>query len=92
MTLDSIEMKHNALVWEVVGIAFVFLVGSLLHFVFEWSGESRIVGLFASVNESVWEHFKQGFWPVCIWGAIDVRLPAQNRPIIFLQPKPPLFI
>ena len=71
MTLDSIEMKHNVLVWELVGIAFVFLVGSLLHFVFEWSGESRIVGLFASVNESVWEHFKQGFWPVCIWGAIE---------------------
>ncbi|MDD5701950.1 MAG: DUF6512 family protein [Dehalococcoidales bacterium] len=59
------------LVWELVGIAFVFLVGALLHFVFEWSGESRIAGLFASVNESVWEHFKQGFWPMCIYGAIE---------------------
>lgn len=64
-------MKNSVLVWELVGIAFVFLVGALLHFVFEWSGESRIAGLFASVNESVWEHFKQGFWPMCIYGAIE---------------------
>jgi hypothetical protein len=41
--------------------------------VFEWSGESRIVGLFASVNESVWEHFKQGFWPMCLYAAIEYR-------------------
>jgi hypothetical protein len=49
------------------------LLGALLHFVFEWSGESRIVGLFASVNESVWEHFKQGFWPMCLYAAIEYR-------------------
>ncbi len=64
-------MKKNILRWEVFGIIFVFLVGALLHFVFEWSGGSRIVGAFASVNESVWEHFKQGFWPMCIWAAIE---------------------
>ena len=58
-------MKKYVLKWELSGIAFVFLLGALLHFVFECSVESRIVGLFASVNESVWEHFKQGFWPMC---------------------------
>ena len=60
--------------WEVAGIAFVFLLGALLHFVFEWSGESRIVAAIASVNESVWEHFKQGFWPMCLWAAIEYRV------------------
>ena len=54
-------------------MVFVFLIGALLHFVFEWSGESVIVGLFASVNESVWEHFKQGFWPMCLYAAIEYR-------------------
>jgi len=66
-------MKNNVLKWEIFGIIFVFLVGALLHFVFEWSGESRIVGAIASVNESVWEHFKQGFWPMCLWSAIEYR-------------------
>ena len=64
-------MRKYVLKWEVSGILFVFLLGALLHFLFEWSGESRIVGLFASVNESVWEHFKQGFWPMCIYAAIE---------------------
>jgi len=66
-------MKKYVLKWEVSGILFVFLLGALLHFLFEWSGESRIVGLFASVNESVWEHFKQGFWPMCLFAAIEYR-------------------
>jgi hypothetical protein len=64
-------MKKYVLKWELSGIVFVFLIGALLHFLFEWSGESRIVGTFASVNESVWEHFKQGFWPMCLFAAIE---------------------
>ena len=66
-------MKKYILKWELSGIVFVFLLGALLHFLFEWSGESKIVGAFASVNESVWEHFKQGFWPMCLYASIEYR-------------------
>jgi hypothetical protein len=66
-------MKRSILKWELFGIIFVFLLGALLHFVFEWSGEVNIVGVIASVNESVWEHFKQGFWPMCLYAAIEYR-------------------
>ncbi|MFC2056704.1 DUF6512 family protein [Chloroflexota bacterium] len=66
-------MKKSILKWELFGVIFVFLLGALLHFVFEWSGESKLVGLIASVNESVWEHFKQGFWPMCLYAAIEYR-------------------
>ena len=79
-------MRKYALKWELSGIAFVFLLGALLHFVFEWSGESRIVGLFASVNESVWEHFKQGFWPMCLYAAIEYRF-LRGRIYNFLTAK-----
>ena len=74
-------MKKRVLIWELGGIVFVFLLGALLHFLFEWSGESWIVGAFASVNESVWEHFKQGFWPMCLYAVIEygfVREQANN--------------
>ncbi|MFC2034491.1 DUF6512 family protein [Chloroflexota bacterium] len=67
-------MKETVLKWELSGIIFVFILGALLHFVFEWSGESKIIGLIASVNESVWEHFKQGFWPMCLYAVIEYRL------------------
>lgn len=66
-------MKRDIIYWEFGGIFFIFLVGALLHFLFEWSGESRLVGAFASVNESVWEHFKQGFWPLIIYSIIEYR-------------------
>ena len=66
-------MKKYVLKWELWGVAFVFLLGALLHFVFEWSGESRTVALFAPVNESVWEHFKLGFWPMCLYAAVEYR-------------------
>ena len=79
-------MRKYVLKWEISGIVFVFLLGALLHFVFEWSGESRIVGLFASVNESVWEHFKQGFWPMCLYAAIEYRF-LRGRISNFLTAK-----
>ena len=67
-------MKRSILRWELLGIAFVFFLGALLHFVFELSGESKIVGLFGSVNESVWEHFKLGYWPMLLYAAIEYPL------------------
>jgi hypothetical protein len=74
-------VKKYVLKWEVSGIIFIFFLGALLHFVFEWSGESAIVGAIASVNESVWEHFKQGFWPMCLFAAVEysfIRLHVNN--------------
>jgi len=79
-------VRKYVLKWEISGIVFVFLLGALLHFVFEWSDESRIVGLFASVNESVWEHFKQGFWPMCLYAAIEYRF-LRGRVNNFLTAK-----
>ncbi len=66
-------MKNRVLRWELSGIIFVFRIGALLHVVFVCSVESRIIGSIASVNESVWEHFKQGFWPMCLFAGIEYR-------------------
>ena len=77
-TADRRHMKKPVLKWELFGIVFVFLLGALLHFLFEWSGASKIVGAIASVNESVWEHFKQGFWPMCLYAAIEYRFIRAN--------------
>jgi hypothetical protein len=53
--------------FELVGMVFIILLGSMLHFTFEWSGNQPIVGVFSAVNESVWEHLKIAFWPALLY-------------------------
>jgi hypothetical protein len=67
-------MKHLTLKWELIGIAVIFLLGSALHFTFEWSGEWTPVGVIAAVNESVFEHLKLTFWPTILYAAITYKL------------------
>ena len=57
-----------------------------MHFLFEWSGESRIIGAFFSINESLWEHFKQGFWPMFLYALIEYRF-VRNYTNNFLTAK-----
>jgi len=57
--------------WELGGIAFIVVLGSLLHFAFEWSGGAIPVASIAAVNESVWEHLKLGFWPALVYAALE---------------------
>ena len=46
------------------------LLGSALHFVFALLWKFPAAGVFAAVNESVWEHMKLCFWPVSVIGAL----------------------
>lgn len=55
---------------ELIGAAFMIVVGSALHFAFGWTGDWRPLALVAAVNESIWEHLKLAFWPGFLWGAI----------------------
>ena len=50
--------------WQMGGFIFTAIAGTLLHFLFDWSGESPLVALFSAVNESIWEHLKLLFYPM----------------------------
>jgi len=50
------------LLWESAGIILIVVLGSVLHFAFEWSRRWTPVAMIAAVNESVWEYLKLGFW------------------------------
>ena len=43
----------------------------MLHFTFQWSGESLIVAIFSPVNESVWEHLKLGYFALLFFSIIE---------------------
>lgn len=47
------------------------ILGTLLHFIYEWSGNNVIIASFSAVNESVWEHLKLVFYPMLILGLIE---------------------
>ena len=54
------------------GFLFVSVIGSLLHFVYEWSGNNSIVRLFAPWNESTWEHMKLLAVPWLVWTVVTI--------------------
>lgn len=64
-------MKYNTLTnpekWILKGIPFLFAAGSATHFIYDFTGNNLLAGLFTAINESVWEHTKMIVWPVILW-------------------------
>lgn len=54
-----------------IGVFWVIIVGSLLHFTYEWSGDLAFIGMFSPVNESVWEHLKLGYFSLTFFMLIE---------------------
>jgi hypothetical protein len=59
--------NHRLLRLTVIGSISMVPAGSALHFVYGWSSQNALVGLFAPVNESIWEHAKLVFLPPLLW-------------------------
>jgi len=71
MKKEDLKLIYNL---SVIGAIFAILFGSILHFCYQWSGNNFIVGLFAPINESVWEHMKLVFTPLLLFAFIDWTL------------------
>ena len=56
---------------ELIVTILELILGTLLHFIYEWSGNNAIIASFSAVNESVWEHLKLVFYPMLILGLIE---------------------
>ena len=55
----------NRIEW--IGVLFIAVLGTLLHYTYSASNEALLVGFFSAMNESVWEHLKLAFWPGVVW-------------------------
>ena len=55
-----------------IGIIVICLIGTLLHFTYEWSHHKKIVAVFSAVNESTWEHIKIGMTPTILWSIYEI--------------------
>lgn len=64
--------------WQIITILVCFILGTLLHFTFEWSGENKLVGTFSAINESTWEHLKLVFYPMLLMTIIGYFVIGRN--------------
>lgn len=76
-------MLNSLFCWETAGFIFVVIVGSLLHFVYQWSGNNLIVGMISPVNESTWEHLKLLFIPMLLFSIIEYLFIGKLFPTFF---------
>lgn len=74
-------MKHLKR-YTIIGIIFVTIMGTLAHFLYDWSGKNRVVGLFTPVNESVWEHMKLLFFPMLLYTLLMIFKFRKQYPCI----------
>ena len=56
---------------EIIVTIICLILGTLLHFTYEWSGQNLFVASFSAVNESVWEHLKLVFYPMLLMAIIE---------------------
>ena len=73
-------MRKNIKFWQVAGFVFIGIAGALLHFLYEWSGESFLIAPFSAVNESIFEHIKLLFFPWLTFAFIEKKCIGRNIP------------
>jgi len=66
-------MKKDLSLWQLAGFAFTAIGGTLLHFLYDWTGENPVVAAFSGVNESTWEHMKLLFVPLLLFALVQRR-------------------
>ena len=64
-------MKRSIGLWQIWGFAITSLMGTILHFLYDWLGKAIWIAPFSGVNESTWEHMKLLFWPMFIYAIIE---------------------
>lgn len=72
--------KKSILKFQIFSTIFTMILGTLLHFTFEWSNHNSFVALFSAVNESTWEHLKLLFYPMLLTTIIGYFYIGKNIP------------
>ena len=71
-------MNHRSFLWQASGFGLTTLAGTILHFLYDWTGGSIFVAPYSGINESTWEHMKLLFWPLFFFALIQ-RLFFKDR-------------
>ena len=72
--------KNSVLKFEIISTIMIMILGTILHFEYDWTNNNVIVGIFSPVNESVWEHLKLLFYPMLLMLIIGNFCEGKNVP------------
>lgn len=75
----DMSQKRKCMIYAIVGFFVVNVLGSLFHFVYEWTGNAKWAAFFFAVNESVWEHLKLILLPMTLF-ALIAAIPMRGEP------------
>ncbi|MDO4507841.1 MAG: DUF6512 family protein [Candidatus Saccharibacteria bacterium] len=70
---------------EIIGTIFIITAGTLSHFLYDWTKHNKIIGFFAAVNESTWEHLKLVIAPTFVWMIVELHFYSGNPGYIFAR-------
>ena len=71
-------MKRTLNFAQTVGFIFTAILGVILHFLYDWTGQNVIIGTFSAVNESIFEHMKLLFFPMFLFSLIEKRFVGKD--------------
>ncbi len=60
----------NCFLWQLGGLTFTAVLGTLLHFLYDWTGCLAFTPI-SAVNESTWEHMKILFFPMLFFAILQ---------------------
>lgn len=72
--MEEMAMDPTVTRWQIAGFLFTSVLGTLLHFLFDASGQAITAALFSAINESIWEHMKLLFYPMLLFAILERRL------------------
>ena len=64
-------MKRKVRLWQFMGFAVTSFLGTLLHFLYDWTGGAVWAAPISGVNESTWEHMKLLFFPMLLFAVVQ---------------------
>lgn len=73
-------MKKSISFWQMWGFVVTGVGGTLLHFLYDWTGQNPVVGAFSAVNESIWEHMKLLFFPMLAFSVFEFTRIGKQHP------------
>jgi hypothetical protein len=79
-------MNNNKILkLEIISFLFTLIFSTVFHFLYEWTGECKLIAPFLPVNESVWEHGKLLFMPYLLFAVIEYFLIPDKHNYIFAK-------
>lgn len=78
MKLKKLSLSEK---WILLGIPVLFIIGSIFHFIYEWTGKNFIIGLILPTDESIFQHIKMIIVPIICWWTIYYFLKRKKHNI-----------